>query len=241
MLSGIGPENHLRDLGIPVVANLPGVGQNLRDHPTLHVVYQAKDGFPMPDVKAGPQKVALRYTAPGSPLRNDMMSVMRWWSPTRTFLISAAVELAKSAGNVRLRSRDAHEQPALDYNLLDHPEDVRRLREGVRLNLRLGRHPAFSDILGEQVSPTPAEAAVDEALDTWMLRNVQTMQHISCTAKMGPDSDPLAVVDQWLRVRGVSGLRVADCSVMPDCVRANTNATAIMIGERVADFIKSGN
>ncbi len=241
MLSGIGPAGHLRGFGIPVVADLPGVGQNLRDHPTVHVVYNAKDDFPMPDVKAGPQKVALRYTSPGSPLRNDMMSVMRWWSPTRIFLITAAIELAKSAGSIRLKSLDPHEQPELDYNLLDHPDDVRRLREGVRLNARLGEHPSFRGILGDLKDPTPVELASDSALDEWMLRRVQTMQHISCTAKMGPDLDPMAVVDQHLRVRGIDGLRVADCSVMPDCVRATTNATAIMIGERVADFMKGGN
>ncbi len=284
MISGIGPADQLREHGVPVVADLPGVGQNLRDHPTLHVVYKARDSFPMPDAKVGPQKVALRYTSPGSKLRNDMMSVMRWWSPTRTFLITAAIELARSAGEIRLsppgrpiaerRARprtaspepsqpvrpepverrrpesrqaakhasplDPHEQPYLDYNLLDHPEDLRRLREGVRLNIRLGQHPAFRDILGELQEPSPADLKSDAALDEWMLRRVATMQHISGACKMGPASDPMAVVDQRLRVRGVEGLRVADCSVMPDCIRANTNATAIMIGERVADFIKGG-
>ena len=239
MLSGIGPADQLRQCGVALIADLPGVGQHLRDHPTLHVVYKAKDAFPMPDVKVGPQKVALRYTAPGSRLRNDMMSVMRWRSEERQFLITAAIELALSSGEIRLQSPDAHMQPYLNYGLLDHPEDRRRLREGVRLNIRLGQHPAFCDILGELVQPSPADLVSDDALDTWMLRRVETMQHISCTCKMGPDSDPMSVVDQYLRVRGVEGLRVADCSVMPDCVRANTNATAIMIGERVAEFVKA--
>ena len=238
MLSGIGPADHLKQHGIAVVKDAPGVGRNLRDHPTLHVRYAAKDGYPMPDVKVGPQKVALRYTAPGSSLRNDMMTVMRWWTPTRMFLITAAIELAKSSGTIKLASTDPHAQPHIDYNLLDDPYDRERLREGVRLNIRLGRHPAYRDILGGLVDPAPADLASDASLDTWLLRNVQTMQHISGTAKMGPDSDPLAVLDQHLRVRGVEGLRVADCSVMPDCIRANTNATAIMIGERVAEFVK---
>lgn len=240
MLSGIGPAAHLLEAGVPVLLDAPGVGQNLRDHPTVHVKYAARDGYQMPDGTVGPQKVALRYTAPGSSLRNDMMTVMRWWTPTRTFLITAAIELAKSAGEVRLVSTDPHVQPYLDYNILDHPYDRERLREGVRLNMRLGRHAAYRDILGELVDPTPADLASDDALDTWLLRNVQMMQHISGTAKMGPDSDNMAVLDARLRVRGVEGLRVADCSVMPDCIRANTNATAIMIGERVADFVKAG-
>ena len=241
MLSGIGPADQLKRSGIPVIADAPGVGQNLRDHPTLHVRYAAKAGYKMPDAKVGPQKVALRYTAPGSSLRNDMMTVMRWWTPTRMFLITAAIELAKSAGEIKLASTAPHEQPCIDYNLLDHPSDRERLREGVRLNIRLGQHPAFGDILGGLVDPTPGDLASDDALDTWMLRHVQTMQHISGTCKMGPASDPMAVVDQSLRVRGVEGLRVADCSIMPDCVRANTNATAIMIGERVAEFVKGGH
>lgn len=238
MLSGIGPADLLKRSGVPVVVDAPGVGQNLRDHPTVHVRYAAKDSYAMPDAKIGPQKVALRYTAPGSPLRNDMMTVMRWWTPTRMFLITAAIELAKSSGEIKLASTDPHEQPYLDYNLLAHPYDRERLREGVRLNISFGRHPAYRDILGDRVDPTAEDLASDDALDTWLLRRVQTMQHISGTCKMGPDSDPMAVVDQQLRVRGVVGLRIADCSVMPDCVRANTNATAIMIGERVAEFVK---
>jgi choline dehydrogenase-like flavoprotein len=237
-LSGIGPAEQVRGLGLHVLADLPGVGQNLRDHPIVHVVWKAKDGFPMPDLKVGPQKVALRYTAPGSGLRADMSTVMRWSSQTRVFLMSAVIYLAKSAGELRVASRDPHVQPSLDYRLLDHPEDMRRMKDGVRLNIRLGEHPSYRDILGGLTGPTLAEAAIDEALETWLLRNVQTMHHISGTCKMGPDSDPMAVVDQWLRVRGVEGLRVADCSIMPDCVRANTNATAIMIGERVAEFVK---
>jgi choline dehydrogenase-like flavoprotein len=238
MLSGIGPADQLKQSGIPVVVDAPGVGQNLRDHPTLHVRYAAKDGYRMPDARVGPQKVALRYTAPGSSLRNDMMTVMRWWTPTRMFLITAAIELAKSAGEIKLASTDPHEQPYIDYTLLDHPSDRERLRGGVRLNMRIGQHPAYRELLGDLVDPTPADLASDDALDTWMLRRVQTMQHISGTCKMGPDSDPMAVVDQSLRVRGVEGLRVADCSIMPDCIRANTNATAIMIGERVAEFVQ---
>ena len=82
--------------------------------------------------------------------------------------------------------------------------------------------------------------ASDQALDVFLSREVTTGQHISCTCKMGPASDPMAVVDQYGRVHGLEGLRVADASIMPDCVRANTNVTTMMIGERIADFIKQG-
>ena len=85
-----------------------------------------------------------------------------------------------------------------------------------------------------------ADLASDEALDDWLMRQVNTSQHISCTCKMGPASDPMAVVDQYGKVHGMSGLRVVDASIMPDCIRANTNVTTMMIGERVSDFIKQG-
>ena len=108
----------------------------------------------------------------------------------------------------------------------------------MRLCIRLLEHEAYRDIVLERTTPTDQDLASDEALDAWLLENVGTARHISGTCKMGPPSDPMAVVDQYCRVRGVEGLRVADTSVMPDVIRANTNATAIMIGERVADWVE---
>ena len=84
------------------------------------------------------------------------------------------------------------------------------------------------------------ELASDEALDEFLYREVSTSQHISCTCKMGPESDPMAVVSQYGKVHGLEGLRVVDASIMPDCIRANTNVTTMMIGERVAEWIKQG-
>ena len=103
------------------------------------------------------------------------------------------------------------------------------------------QHSAYDGIIDEITAPAPADLETDDALDGWLRRNISTSYHISGTCKMGPDSDPMAVVDNRLRVRGVSNLRVADASIMPDVVRANTNVTTMMIGERVADFLKSGN
>ena len=93
-------------------------------------------------------------------------------------------------------------------------------------------------IVEECISPTAEDLVSDEALDRWLLRNVTTTQHICGTCKMGPDSDPKAVVDQYCHVHGLEGLRVVDVSVLPDCIRANTNATTIMIAERVADWMQ---
>ena len=104
----------------------------------------------------------------------------------------------------------------------------------------MAEHEAFKDIIQERVAPTDADLESDETLDEWMLREVTTSQHISATCKMGPASDPMAVVDQYGRVHGLAGLRVADASIMPDCIRANTNVTTMMIGERIADFMRQG-
>ena len=101
--------------------------------------------------------------------------------------------------------------------------------------------PAYANIIAEITAPTPADLESDDALDAWLRRNISTSYHISGTCKMGPASDPMSVVDPRLRVRGVANLRIADASIMPDVVRANTNVTTMMIAERVADFLKSGN
>ena len=128
-------------------------------------------------------------------------------------------------------------QPYLNYNYLTDSFDRERMREAIRLAIRLADHPAFKDIIIDRVTPTDADLASDDALDAWLSRHSGTSHHISGTCKMGPDSDAMAVVDQYCRVRGLQGLRVVDASVMPDVIRANTNATTIMIGERVADWI----
>ena len=110
----------------------------------------------------------------------------------------------------------------------------------MRICVSLGEDEAFKDIIEERVAPTDADLESDEALDQWMLREVTTSQHTSCTCKMGPASDPMAVVDQYGKVHGLEGLRVVDASIMPDCIRANTNVTTLAIGEKVADFIVGG-
>ena len=110
----------------------------------------------------------------------------------------------------------------------------------VRKCVELGEHSSFKDIIEQRVEPTDAELASDEALDVYIKREITTGQHISCTCKMGPDSDPMAVVDQFGRVRGLEGLRIADASIMPNCIRANTNVTTMMIGERIAEFVRQG-
>jgi choline dehydrogenase len=239
MLSGIGRKEQLQAAGIDVIADMRGVGQNLRDHPSVAVRWHAEDDFPMPDVDTGPQKTALRYTAQSSELRNDMITVMRWNSPLREFMMSAGLYLARAAGEIRIISSDSHVQPELDYHLLDHSYDLERMRAGVRMQIELGKHDAYKGILKELKDPLPPDLESDNSLNQWMLSRASTMHHISCTARMGTADDPMAVTNQYGQVHGFEGLRIADLSIMPDCPRANTNSPAMMIGERIADFIKA--
>ena len=113
----------------------------------------------------------------------------------------------------------------LDYNLLGTDFDKERMREAVRKCIEIGEQSPYDDIIEELMAPTPVEAADDELLNTYMMKCVGTSHHVSGTCKMGPDSDDMAVLDQYGNVKGVENLKVADASNMPDCIRANTNVT----------------
>ena len=156
------------------------------------------------------------------------------------FGFSAALQNAATAGWLRLASANPQVQPLLNYDYLSDPGDRERMRDAVRLGIHLSEHPLFSNIITQRLNPTDVDLASDDALDNWLLRNAYTQRHSSGTCKMGPASDSLAVVDQYCHVHGLENLRVVDASVMPDVIRANTNATTIMIAERVADWIKEG-
>jgi choline dehydrogenase len=250
MLSGVGPEEHLKEHKISLVLDSPGVGQNLRDHPLLPVTWSTKPEVDL-DVLGPRHQAILRYTADGSPLENDMIVYMIAVASERpdrggqrTVPIGMqtilCINLALGKGEIKLRSADYRDQPYLDYNYLEEEEDRRRFREGVRMLVGLEDHPAMSALIDGRLNPLDSDLESDDTLDAWMNRDVSTGHHVSCTAKMGPESDAMAVVDQYGRVHGADGLRVADASIMPDCVRANINVTVMTIGERIADFIVQG-
>jgi choline dehydrogenase len=232
------------------VAERPGVGQNLRDHPHVYTTWQPAPGYPMdPDLPR--YQVCLRYTAAGSHLRNDMQILMVSFATNRVdrggdgrtpvgITLQPVLNLAAGQGEIRLDPSNPSGPPLIDFNMLAEESDRRRLRDSLRLCLRLAGHPAFRDILGPRLAPTDADFASDDTLDAWMRREITHTHHLSGTCKMGPASDPRAVVDQTGRVHGIEGLRVVDASIMPDCIRANTNATTMMIGERIADLMRSG-
>ena len=151
------------------------------------------------------------------------------------------LDLAMSAGELRLQSTDPSVQPSLDYRYLEDEFDRRRMREMVRLAVKLAEHEAFKDIIAERIEPTDAELATDESLDAYLMREVTTGQHISGTCKMGPASDPMAVVDQYGKMHGLENLRVVDASIMPRLYPGHTHCDTMMIGERIADFILKSN
>ena len=244
MLSGIGPKDQLEEFGIPVLQDTPGVGANLRNHPIAPISFRVKEGITLNPDTSG-VRIALRYTARGSKDSSDMlMTTSSVFNPytgevlaDRIGRISCVIELPAGAGFVRLASSDPTVQPKFDYRYFSHPEDMRRMRDGIRFAVKLLTTDAYKEVCEERVAPSDDVLGGDDALDLWIRRTAGTARHVSGTCKIGPDSDPMAVVDQQCRVKGIQGLWIADSSVMPQVPRANANATAIMIGERVADWV----
>ena len=255
LLSGIGPAEQLGALGIPVVHNSPGVGKNLKDHPKVYLSWDIFESYPA-QTRTAPGGTALRLTAPGSTLRNDLSISLGCFVPPRTQELSPAPQepdsvaryvemmvallLPVSQGELRLTSADYRVQPDMHYNYLADSFDRERLRAGVRLSLELAERPEVAEFIGQRVDPTDEDLATDETLDRWLMREATTYSHISCTCRMGPEGDDLAVVNQFGRVYGVEGLRVVDASIMPDLVRAPINPAVIMLAERVAEAIRQG-
>ena len=247
LLSGVGPPDQLRSCGVPLVHELPGVGQNLKDHPQVPVRLAVRDGFPM-DPDAPRRQSVLRFTATGSGDANDLAT-----QPTSFAFklggspkvhdgvrITPTLYLAQGAGELRLVSPDPQAYPSIDYHYMENAWDRQRMREVVRATIGLLNSPAYDGIVAARVAPTNEELSTDDALDRWItdaLAVCQT-QHMAGTCKMGPSSDAAAVVDQYCRVHGMEGLRVVDTSIMPDVVRVPTNCTAIMIGERASELIR---
>ena len=244
MLSGIGPQGQLNEFGIPVIRDLPGVGAQLWNHPMSSVSFQVKDGIEL-DSNAGALRFGLRVTSEPPSQSNDIMlhtmGVFNVMSgevlPTQTARIACALELPDGPGWLRLASAAPTVQPSFNYRYFHNDNDIRRMQNAVRLAATILESDAYQDTVEGRTAPTDEVLASDETLDQWIRENVGSSRHVSGTCKIGPDSDPMAVVDQHCRVRGVTGLWVADSSIIPQVTRANTNATAIMIGERVAEWV----
>ena len=241
MLSGIGPAAELSGLGIDALVDLPRVGQNMKNHPSVNLRFRPVESYAL-DSDSPRNQVALRFAAPGSDARNDIQVQPLTSGPAgreaEEIRVGCRLELPLSVGELWLASTDVAVQPVLEYRSLSHAWDLQRLRESVRLCVQLFQDRAFAGIIAERIAPSDSDLATDDALDAWLHRSVGIAGHTCGTCKMGPDSDPAAVVDQFCRVRGVENLRVIDASVIPEITRANTNATVIMIAERAAEFVR---
>ena len=247
MLSGVGPRDQLEDHGIPVLAESPGVGQNLFNHPMGSVTFEVKE-----DVRLTANAEALRFglrvtSEPPSHPNDVMLHTLAIWNvmtgemvPSGQARIACALELPEGSGWVRLQSSDPTVQPSINYRYLHNENDMRRMRDAVKLASSILESGAYKDISEGRVAPDDETLGNDDKLDAWIRQTLGSSRHVSGTCRIGPDGDAMAVTDQECRVRGVDGLWVADSSIMPQVTRANTNATAIMIGERVADWVAQG-
>ncbi len=240
--SGVGPRTELERLGVDLVRDVSGVGENLRDHPALAVLCRVKD----PAILDGDHPIVqtiLRYTAPGSSERNDLQIEAFSFSPRGgnldCFAIAAVLEEVKGRGRLRLGSADPRAAPVTEQRFCEDERDRSRLRAAFRDTIAFTETVAYRDIIAEVLFPAPDRELTDEAIDNLLLRLSASGFHPCGTLKMGPRSDPGAVVDQFGRCYAVEALVVADASIMPSAPRANTNLTSIMIGEKVGEWIRT--
>ncbi len=268
MLSGIGPQDHLKEHGITVHVDLPGVGQNLIDHPEVPMTalangpygyYKQGEGWRMlkngiqfklfgsgPVTSAGVEAGAFvnpeDQTAPPS-IQAFCVPIVYLDRDTQDLVkdgygltITTVVVKPRSRGEVRLRSANPFDMPLVSPNLLKHPDDMRDMIAGQRFFARAFEASPLAERIEKVVVPSPDDLS-DEALAAHCKRCVKTNYHPASSARMGADGDPMAVCDARMRIRGVKGLRVCDMSVVPNINAGNTNAPAMMLGDRCADLI----
>ena len=244
LTSGIGPQSHLRSVGIGVAADLPGVGANLFDHPMSGVVYRSARPVPAGQNNHG-EVLGLIRSDPGAGMPD--LQVMVVDVPLRAealpgpaigegYTLATSLMLPRSRGSVRLASADPGTRPLIDPNYYADPRDLHDFAAGLRAARQIGRAAALDEWRGEEVLPGPG-VDDDASLRAYLRRNLSTYAHPGGTCRIGTDGE--AVVGTDLRVHGVSGLRVADASVMPSAPSANTNATVYAIAERAAALIQA--
>ncbi len=235
MLSGIGPAAHLKSLGIPIVADVAGVGGNFQDHLKLSIRWNGKTELPGSTVTAG---MFTRSSQAAFSTPPDLQFYVGRGvdSPDRFITITVSLVVPKSRGEVRLRSADPLAAPIIRANYLQEQADVAALVRGVHLARWFGEADAFTPLRADEILPGAAMKS-DADLAAFVRRDSDTIYHGAGTCRMGPAGDASAVVDPALRVRGVEGLRVADASIMPEVVNATTNAACVMIGDKAAGLV----
>ena len=261
LLSGIGPADTLRRLNIPIVLDLPGVGQNLQDHPAVTVNYASTQPVSLASAESAPNLVnylvfkrgpltsnvaeagAFVRIAPGIDAPDLQFHFAPAYymehgfanPPGHGFTFGPTLLRPRSRGSITLRSANPFEQPIIRANYLADEADLRTLMAGVEMSRMLANTSVFDAYRGVEVWPGSG-ARSDGDIAAYIRRRSETLYHPVGACKMG--NDALAVVDSRLRVRGIEGLRVADASIMPEIIGGNTNAPTIMIAEKAADFIK---
>ncbi|NLS00012.1 choline dehydrogenase [Rhizobium sp. P38BS-XIX] len=266
-LSGIGPQRHLAAAGIKVRHALPGVGENLNDHPDLVIQHACKLPVSLYPVTRAPRSwlagVEWMLKGSGPAATNHFeaggfitsrpeldhpdlqftfmpLAVVPGGTEVRAehaFQVHIDLMRPRSRGHVRATSNDPFQAPEILFNYLDDPQDLADLRAGVHLLRRVLSQPALIPFAGAELFPGPA-VRTDEEIDRWIRQTLETCYHPVGTCRMGAADDPGAVVDPECRVRGIEGLRVVDASIMPAIVSANTNASTIMIAEKASDIIR---
>jgi choline dehydrogenase len=233
MLSGVGPADALRALGLPVVADVPGVGGNLHDHPRVSVRWNISRPLPPSSVSAGLLTFSGRRTDPRPP--DIQFYVGRGLDqPDTALTLTLALGRVESRGRLTLRSADSAAPPVIRANYFTAPSDLDAMQEAVELARALAHAPVYSGLRREPVAP---DATVRTAADVraFVLETSQTMFHPAGTCRMGTGED--AVVDPKLRVRGTERLWVADASIMPTVVNCQTHAACLLIGEMASEFV----
>lgn len=264
MLSGVGPSDHIKEFGIESTHHLPGVGQNLQDHLNIALVHECtkpvtfdRMNYPLRKFTLGLQWIFTRkgfvasniWEAGGYIHGNSAVefpNLQYHFAPVHYEYHGSKVKLfqgfttqldqlrPRSRGEIRLLSADPAHRPAAHFNYLSDPFDVGELVEAVKRIRELISQPAFNEFRGKELFPGPATRS-DREIESYVRSHANTDYHPSCSCRMG--SGEMAVVDEEMRVHGLSGLRVVDASVMPDIVSGNLNAPTQMIALRAADFI----
>jgi 5-(hydroxymethyl)furfural/furfural oxidase len=249
--AGIGPAAQLRELGIALVADRPGVGQNLWDHSSIGVVAPLYDNATPHDEPSAVHLLAARVSSGvDAAVPSDLYLGIASNPALGTANAVLWVNKPSSKGHLRLRSSDPAHYPAVEFNLLSDRRDLARLREGLRILAQTFAHPAVAAFCGAPRLTRFADASVhgpllselladEAALERYLRTHIGGVWHASGTCRIGRADDPLAVVDNAGRVYGVQGLRVADASVVPSIPAANTNLPTLMIAEKLADAILS--
>ncbi|HEU5375313.1 MAG TPA: choline dehydrogenase [Ktedonobacteraceae bacterium] len=261
MLSGVGPAEHLRSVGIEVIADLPGVGENLQDHLVAGAAYQSTRPISLNDAeklgniltylffKRGPFTSTIAESGGFIKTQSDLPApdIQYHFAPAffrehgavkipgHGFTIGPTLLHPRSRGRILLHSNDPLQHAAIHANYLSEEEDIQSLLAGLKLAHELAHTKAFAPYLGPEMEPQTWKCSDKEMIET-ICQSAETIYHPAGTCKMG--SDAMAVVDTQLRVRGIEGLRVIDASIMPTVVGGNTNAPTIMIAEKAADMLK---